>query len=926
MSKKSFARLFYVHLIIFSCLFFTATSSAQQENSDTGADKEIIIVFKTHFDIGYTDLAENIVRRYQTDMIDGALDVVDQFKDLPAEQQFVWTLPGWPLYKILEDWEGQTPERKERILKAFKEGRFAVHALPFTVHTETLELEDLIRSFRFSSELCEKIGVEFPRDAKMTDVPSHSWVLPSLLKNAGVEFLHLGCNAASSSPDVPALFWWEGPDGSRILTMYSAAGYGTGIVPPADWPHKTWLALVNSGDNHGPPTPDEVAELFKQAKEKMPGAKVRIGRLSDFSDSLLAEKPELPVIRGDMPDTWIHGPMCDPEGEMLARWNRPLLSALEMLDTELRLWGPEDERISLAELHEKLKKAYEQSLLYGEHTWGGAMYWITDYAPGKVDFTYDLKKWNEQKEAGRFEKLEKSWEDHTNYIREVEKIAKELVETEFENLNNTLNIPQDSPKTEIISYNQLPWKQSGTIWIYIDQQDAVSSKDAKRGDFLDVRMDDIPPLGYKKISLNDEKVKYVSPVSEEKLNKIKPGGPFKFDPETGEFDTPYYSGKIDCKRGAIAELIDKTSGMTLSDPDSPQLIGQLMHEYFDADQVQAYNKAYTKINADWARVELGKPEMPPTSEKSYSAVSPEFTKIFFFEADDTLQITFVSEKSDEFPYEVTSFFFFYKQFAGIDFQVVIGDKPCDPSPEAIWICFPFDIKDPSFEIMRLGGITDPKTDFVPGSNHDMYWTSGGTAIVDPQGNGVGICPMSHGLISLDRPGCWKYSKDFVPEKSNLYVNIYNNQWSTNFRLWNGGKWYSRVRFWGIDHYDAEESLVAPSLLARNIPIHKIIAKTADSETSEKMPASKTGLELSRKGVQLTSLRMSDDEKKVYVRLWELAGKDEPVTITIPQDWNVKEYRFLDLRDRPISEPVPVKDGIIKLDIKKNAPASLELSM
>ncbi len=51
------------------------------------------------------------------------------------------------------------------------------------------------------------------------------------------------------------LFWWEGPDGSRLLTMYTAEGYGTGLKPPADWPHKTWLALIHTGDNHGPPDP-----------------------------------------------------------------------------------------------------------------------------------------------------------------------------------------------------------------------------------------------------------------------------------------------------------------------------------------------------------------------------------------------------------------------------------------------------------------------------------------------------------------------------------------------------------------------------------------------------------------------------------------------------------------------------------------------
>src|SRR5690606_3687511 len=147
---------------------------------------------------------------------------------------------------------------------------------------------------------------------KMTDVPSHVWSLPTILKHAGVEFLHVGCNSASASPEVPRLFWWEGPDGSRLLTMYEAGGYGSGLAPPPDWTCKTWLALIHSGDNQGPPKPDEVEKLLAQARRELPGVKVRMGRLSDFADAILAEKPELPVVRADMPDTWIHGILSMP--------------------------------------------------------------------------------------------------------------------------------------------------------------------------------------------------------------------------------------------------------------------------------------------------------------------------------------------------------------------------------------------------------------------------------------------------------------------------------------------------------------------------------------------------------------------------------------------------------------------------------------
>ena len=145
---------------------------------------------------------------------------------LPPENRFVWTLSGWPMTQIL--WPGQTPERRTRIEKAIREGRLVWHALAVTTHTESLGLEDLVRGLGFSSRLARQFGQPLPRDAKMTDVPCHTWIVPTVLRRAGVDFLHLGCNSASGSPEVPGLFWWEGPDGSRLLTMYTAEGYGTG--------------------------------------------------------------------------------------------------------------------------------------------------------------------------------------------------------------------------------------------------------------------------------------------------------------------------------------------------------------------------------------------------------------------------------------------------------------------------------------------------------------------------------------------------------------------------------------------------------------------------------------------------------------------------------------------------------------------------
>ncbi|MCR4413093.1 MAG: hypothetical protein NUV77_11795, partial [Thermoguttaceae bacterium] len=365
----------------------------------------------------------------------------------------VWTIPGWPLAKIAEDWPGQSPTRKARVQKAFGEGRFVVHALPFTTHTETLDLEDLVRGLGYSSRLSRDARLALPRDAKMTDVPCHSWAMATLLKHAGVDFLHLGCNAASSSPRVPTLFWWEGPDGSRVLTMYSAAGYGTGLVPPADWPYRAWLALIHTGDNHGPPTPSEVRQVLDEARRKLPGMRVRIGRLSDFADAILRQRAEIPVVRGDMPDTWIHGPMCDPRGASLARTTRPAMAAAESLHAHLRAWN-----VPAPDARAALASARENSLLYGEHTWGGALYWVTAYASGKVKFPYG-EAFHAELAQGRFKRLEDSWAEHTSYIESAHARTTQVLDAALRALAQAVGV--EGPR--IVVFNPLPWKRDGLV-------------------------------------------------------------------------------------------------------------------------------------------------------------------------------------------------------------------------------------------------------------------------------------------------------------------------------------------------------------------------------------------------------------------------------------------------------------------------------
>jgi hypothetical protein len=894
-------------------LLGTLTFFCAFPNARAAGVQEVVVVFKTHFDIGYTDMASNVVQRYRTTMIDDALKVVDQNRSLPPEQQFAWTIPGWPATKILEDWTGRAtgdgtaassqPARQDRVREAFKQGRFVVHALPFSTHTELFEPEDLVRGLGYSTRITRDLALELPRDAKMTDVPCHSWILPTLLRHAGVDFLHLGCNAASSSPRVPLLFWWEGPDGSRLLTMYSAAGYGTGLTPPADWPYRTWLALIQTGDNHGPPRPEEVGSLLAEARQKLPGVKVRIGRLSDFADALLAEKADVPVVRGDMPDTWIHGPMCDPAGARLARNLRPMLGSAESLHTHLGAWG-----LSCADPTPTLAAAREQSLLYGEHTWGGAFSWVTSY--GKDMNWHYGERWQTDRAAGRFKRLEGSWAEHSAYIEKGRVLAEPILKQELDLLARSVDV---SGK-RIVVFNPLPWKRDGLVRVHAPQtwrEQAVKAADGgqilpawRDGDSLCFVARDLPASGYRTYRLVEEKQRKALPV--DATNRV--------------LENPFFKLTLDPVRPVVASLVDKQTGRELVDTSAPVGFGQFLYERFDSNNVASYVKSYVKIDVDWALAELGKPAMPPASEVPYKASSPRKCEVRFERSAGAATAVLSSPPTDDLQYPVTLRLTLYAGLPCVDLEVTLHNKPADPWPEAGWLCLPLQCDAPQFRLGRLGGIVDPARDVIPGANHDLFAIHTGLALFDQRGAGVGLCPLDSPLVSLERPGCWKYSPEFIPRKGTVFVNLFNNQWTTNFRLWNSGTWTSRVRLWSFSKYDPASSLVEPSLAAREAPL----AVVADGDPGP-LKSTKRGVALSRAGVTVTAFGPNPDGAGTLLRLWEYAGQTGTCRVQLPDGLSARKAQPVDLRGRPNGEPIQIRGSSFTVPLRQFAPYSVQLT-
>ncbi|MCF7958478.1 MAG: hypothetical protein K9M57_08535 [Phycisphaerae bacterium] len=849
-----------------------------------GNVQEIILVYKSHFDIGYTHLASETIHNYRTRTIEGALDVVDKNKSLPADQQFVWTIPGWPMKKILEDWPGQTPERQQRVREAFKDGRFAVHALPFTMQVELMEPEGMVRSLGYASKLARGAGKPLPTGAKMTDVPSYTKFTPTLLKNAGVNFLHLGCNPGSTPPDVPFLFWWEGPDGSRLLTMYSAS-YGNGLFPPDDWKYKTWIAMIMGSDNRPPPSPEKVRSDIQEIHDKLPGVKVRVGTIGDFGDLMIKEDlSDLPVITEDMPDSWIHGPMCNPDGVIQTRKAVPNLYAAESLNTLLGNWG-----VATTDVTQTIADGYENSVLYYEHTWGGAIDWVCKYISakdniGQVSNWFYGDQWKADLKTNKYDRHLTSWEEHTHYARNADKFATASLQGGLEALAKAVNIVCH----RTVAFNPLPWKRDAVI----------------NGSLVK----DIPAGGYMALP--------VEAVSSTRT--VKAGNTF----ENAQFKIV-----LDPKRGAIGSLIDKRNGRELIDTSAEHGFGQYLHEQFSADEVADYCNNYIRGQKNekgwrgysWAYAQIGKPNLPPASEMPYRALTPANCTVTRSRCGNTTTLEMCATQQETgINYPVTTRIYLYEDAAYVDMELTI-DKPADIWPEAGWISLPFKVDSPQFRVGRNGFIMDPARDIIAGANRYMYAVGTGVAVFDKQGRGVGVCGPDTPLLSLGVPGCWKFDKTYVPNKPTMYFNLFNNQWTTNYRFWNEGKWTYRFRIWAFDQYDAASALITPSLEMR-YPV-----QTASVNTDRgKLPTQQTGLSVSRPGVLVTAFGENPDGAGTLLRVWEQAGTSGKLTVELPKGTKATKATPVNLRGEKIGDIMNIREDVLKFELGAFAPVSFLL--
>ena len=132
------------------------------------------------------------------------------------------TIGSWNVAQFLA--ARSKPERDE-VLGLMRAGKIGVPADYFNLLTGYASLETLYRSLYYTKSLSAQYGGPF-NYATTTDVPSYTWAYPSVLASAGIKFWAVGGNQdrapvlAGEQWSENSPFWWEGPDGKKVLFWY----------------------------------------------------------------------------------------------------------------------------------------------------------------------------------------------------------------------------------------------------------------------------------------------------------------------------------------------------------------------------------------------------------------------------------------------------------------------------------------------------------------------------------------------------------------------------------------------------------------------------------------------------------------------------------------------------------------------------------
>ncbi|MFD2117210.1 DUF5054 domain-containing protein [Paenibacillus yanchengensis] len=684
----------------------------------------IHVIFKTHLDIGYTDLANSVIARYKDLFFPKAIATAEHFAKYPEKGAFIWTTGAWLVDYVLKH---GSEEEKQATAAAIEHGYLAWHGLPFTTYTELYD-EHL---FEYSLQISKQLDARFGKQtiaAKMTDVPGHTRSIITHMAKAGIKYLHLGVNSSSHVPHVPELFVWRNEDGSEIIVQYSKNYGNIAYVDGLD----DVLYFAHTHDNHGPSSIEQIEAQFAQLRSKYPDAVIEASTLDRYAEKLWNVRHTLPVVTEEIGDSWIHGSSTDPY--KLAVYRELIRLRNKWIDSgELEKDSAENIAFS------------DQLLMVVEHTWGvDVKRYLADYLHyEKAEFQQARKRdklnvalnpqeyrYLEQNsrmeieemfgaeapallEARSYSLMEKSWQEQRDYLKLAVKALHHNRQLEAEQAIAALK-PQ---------------------WPVIEQQQQTAI----------LSIDDTYQLGTFAVQFaNDGSIIQLTDGNNKAwASTAHPLGLYSYETYSkADYDRWYQQYHVNWRN---------------------------THHWVVGD----FGKPGMEFTKEWVTHDLYKPILlciHHTSENTEDVVYI------------TLKMPKKAVQQMGAPEKLSIEYRFSKQEPKVSCTLQWFNKDAHRLPEASWFSFSPQVNNANlWKLDKLGQLISP-LDVVQGGNRNMHAVNSGVYYKGADGE-VQLTTMDAALVCPGQRRLVQFDHSFAPLTGGMHFNLHNNVWGTNFPIW-----------------------------------------------------------------------------------------------------------------------------------------------
>ena len=832
-----------------------------------------------HTDVGYTDLQERALEVHRRNL-DAALAWLTTHRDFRFTAECA--------LQVLSFLENRSPEAGDALVQAIREAKVGWQALFANMLTGLLDHDTFARLVWPAGKLARERGLAF-LSAQITDVPGQTLTFPMLLAASGVKYLASGPNPERAVPLLPAsagggegtaypqLYYWEGPDGSRVL-HWRAHHYGDGTrfgfdAGPDEMGRRLSDWLLNQPALLGQNWPYDIALLYgadwqdnalmkealvKNVEEfgrRFTWPRIVTGRAEDFfRDIERRYATKVPVRRGDTGLYWEDG--AASTAAQLAAFRSVQLAARAA--EILALWdgriesGDDDALERRRERAETRTALWRDVLLFGEHTWGAA----------------------ESVAAPASRQTVAQWEYKKRFIDAATAGLRDLLDEGLQRLGRASR----SGRGRLV-FNAGSWERTdvarvaggaGKTLAYEGRE--LASVDLDNGDAL-VLFREVPPLGYIALTESDRDPR--PPAADGDALEASAGG---------------FTVKLDDASGAIRSL---------TGPDGKERVKA--SEWSGLNQL-IYVKGGER-SALWTTGDRNDLKNAPQLELTQAR----FTRSRR-EKLPGIGIRLVTERSLEgFP-AITSSVTLYDELPWVDVENRITKTPTF-AKEALYAAFPFAFVKPMVEVeVPLGRMTVER-DQQPGSCRDWYCHTHWVWL--HEGNeGVLWSAPDTPLFTLNDVFRGQWRRSIVPDGT-LFAYAMNNYWHTNYAAAQGGGSTVTFRF--------RISLLAPGDAAEPVrrgwaacdPLY-VSPSYTNGAPGPLIPKDRA-LFYADKNVMVVGAKAADDGEGAIVKLLDVAGQARAVGVW-PAAYAFKLARRANLVELN-SDPIAVgSDGRASIDL------------